>query len=275
MQRRPGSLPSVPWLFAVAAFCGLSAWAQSFSDAGAAAYQQKKDWQGLVRYATAWTQAEPNNPVPWGYLGSAYAVGLNQPDKAIAPLKRAVALQPSAESWHALGATYTMVHQYGDAVDAIKRAIQLNPNQPVYYNNLAAAYSGGGAFKAALAALDQEKPLAQRLNSVNVWWALGNGYAKLGDLKNATPAYRQVLQMNPNFAQGWTNLGVALQFTGDVQGAQAAYGRGQALGDPLAGQDAARLQADLRAQAQQRADSQSAISRGMQAEHMLEYMHMK
>jgi len=108
---------------------------------------------------------------------------------------------------------------------------------------------------------------------VKVWWPLGNGYAKLGDLKSAIPIYRQVLQMNPNFAQGWTNLGVLLQFSGDIQGAQA-YGRGQALGDSLAGQDAVQLQADLRAEAQQRAQDQSTIARGMQAAHMLEYMHM-
>lgn len=32
-----------------------------------------------------WTQAEPNNPAGWGFLGSPYALGLNQSEKAIAP----------------------------------------------------------------------------------------------------------------------------------------------------------------------------------------------
>ena len=257
---------------AIAALCGIPAQAQRYSVAGSAAYRQAKDWQGLIRYATAWTQAEPNNPEAWGALGTAYTLDLNEPEKGIAPLKRAVDVAPnSAPAWHALGVTYTMAHQYGDGVEAIKHAIQLNPNQPTYYNNLAASYSGGGAWKAALATLDQEKPLAQRVNSANVWYVLGNGYAKLGDLPNAIAAYRQVLQLKPNFAQGWTNLGAALQFNGDNAGAKDAYRRGQTLGDPLAGKDSALLQAQ-----EEQASRQVTIRPGMgnpNVSHMYDYYH--
>lgn len=270
---RTSRIPVVVVFLSVAiAACGIPTQAQRYSEAGAAAYRQAKDWRGLIRYATAWTQAEPNNPEAWGYLGSAYTLGLNEPEKAIVPMKRAVDVAPSsAQAWHALGVTYAMAHQYGDAVGAIKHAIQLNPNQPTYYNNLAASYSGGGAWKASLATLDQEKPLAQRVNNVNVWYVLGNGYAKLGDLPNAIAAYRQVLQLRPNFAQGWTNLGAALQFNGDNGGAKNAYRRGQALGDPLAGKDAALLQAQ-----EEQARRQVAIRPGMgnpNVSHMYDYYH--
>lgn len=225
--------------------------AQAYSVARANAYAGAKDWQGLVRYATAWTQAQPNSVDAWGELGNAYALGLNEPNKAIAPLKRCVTLDPnSAPAWHALGATYVMAKQYGDGVTAIKRAIAINPNQPTYYNNLAAAYSGGGAFKSAMATLDTEKPLAQRLNNANVWYVLGNAYVKLDDPNDAIPAYRALLGLKPSFAQGWTNLGAALQFSGDTAGAKAAYLKGRALGDALAGKNEAQLEAQLQAAAQ-------------------------
>ena len=246
--------------------------AQSYSVARGLAYQNAKDWQGLLNYANAWTKAEPNSIDAWGFVGVAYTIGLHQPDLAIAPLRRCVTIQPnSAPAWHALGVAYAQSSQNGPAVDAIKRAIQINPNQPTYYNNLAAAYSGGGAWKAALATLDREKPLAQRVNTVNVWYVLGNGYAKLGDLPNAIAAYRQVLQLKPNFAQGWTNLGAALQFNGDNRGAKDAYRRGQALGDPLAGKDAAQLQAQ-----EEQARRQVTIRPGMgnpNVSHMYDYYH--
>jgi len=172
--------------------------AQAYTVQRGLAYQNAKDWNGMVRYATAWTQAQPNSVDAWGLLGNAYTIGLNQPDKGIDPLKHAVALAPnSAPAWHALGATYVMAKDYRNGVDAIKRAIQINPNQPTYYNNLAAAYAGGAAWGSALAAFDQEKPLAQRLNNANVWYVLGNGYAKLADLPNAIAAYRAALAMMP------------------------------------------------------------------------------
>jgi tetratricopeptide (TPR) repeat protein len=143
-------------------------------------------------------------------------------------------------------------------VDAIKRAIQINPNQPTYYNNLAAAYSGGNAVKSAMSALDQEKALAEKLNTANVWWTLGNGYAKLTDLNNSIAAYRRLL----------------LQYNGDIAGARTAYQKGKQLGDPLAGQDWAQMEADLRMQAQQAAQTQNNITQGQRAEHMLYFMHM-
>jgi tetratricopeptide (TPR) repeat protein len=270
MRSRSVVVVTIFFFVAILASSSISANGQSYSVAGALKYQNGKDWQGLLRYANAWTKAEPNSVDAWAFVGNAYTLGLNQPEKGIDPLKRCVAIQPnSAPAWHALGVTYIMAKQYGPAVDAIKHAIQINPNQPTYYNNLAVAYSDGGAFKSALATLDQEKPLAARLNKSNVWYVLGNGYVKLGALDSAIPAYRQVLQSTPNFAQGWTNLGAALQFNGDDAGAKSAYQRGKALGDPLAGQNLARLQA-----AEQQAQARVTYHAGSpNVSHMYDYYH--
>jgi Flp pilus assembly protein TadD len=275
VKTRPLSLPaSLVWIALLLSYnCAVQA--QGYSVSRAHAYQDAKDWQGLINYATAWAKAEPNNIEAWGFVGNAYVFGLNEPDKAIAPLRRCVTIQPnSAPAWHALGVAYTINKQYGEAVDAIKRAIQINPNQPTYYNNLAAAYSGGNAVKSAMSALDQEKVLAEKLNTATVWYTLGNGYAKLTDLNNSIAAYRRLLQLQPNFAQGWTNLGVVLQYNGDIAGARAAFQKGKQLGDPLAGQDLAQMEADLRAQAQNAAQMQDNIARGQSAAHMLYFMHM-
>ena len=272
MKMRPNPVFGVLVSIALSAATAPLVFAQAYSSARANAYASAKDWQGLERYATAWTQAEPNSLEAWGALGNAYALGLNEPEKAIVALKRCVAIAPnSAPAWHALGVSYIFAKQYGDAVSAIKRAISINPNQPTYYNNLAVAYSDGGAFKSSLATLDTEKLLAVRLNNVNVWYVLGNAYVKLGDLNEAIPAYKTVVQMKPSFAQGWTNLGAALQFNGDIAGAKAAYQRGQALGDSLAGKNEAELEAAQRQQAQ----AQHSIRGGgnPNVSHMYDYYH--
>jgi tetratricopeptide (TPR) repeat protein len=153
--------------------------AQSYSNDGASAYVQARNYEGLVQCATAWTHAQPNNSDAWAYLGAAYGMYLREPDKAIEPMKRSIALKPDiAPAWHALGATYVQLGKYVEAIDAFNHAIKLNPNQPTYWNNLAAAYSGMAQWDKASAVLDQEWPLAEKLRNVQAWFVLGNGYGQ-------------------------------------------------------------------------------------------------
>jgi tetratricopeptide (TPR) repeat protein len=253
MRRTASCALAIAGLFLITAGSGR---AQNFSNDGANAFVQARNYQGLVQYATAWTHAQPNNPDGWAYLGSAYGMYLHQPDKAIEPMKRSIALKPDvAPAWHALGATYVQVGKYVDAIDAFNHAIKLNPNQPNYWNNLAAAYAGMAQWDKASAALDQEWPIAEKLRNVQVWFVLGNAYGQLAQPPQAIKAYRAALQLNPSAAPVWTNLGTMLQWQGDTQGAMQAYNRGASLGNDLGRKDAADLQAAInRANAAPRSD---------------------
>jgi len=129
-------------ILAVTFLGAISAQANDYSAAGANAYVQSKDYPGLLKYATAWSKAEPNNADAWSYLGVVYGIYLKQPDKAVGPMLQSLKLNPNqAPGWHALGITYIQLKKNADAVSAISHAIKLNPNQPNYYNNLAAAYA--------------------------------------------------------------------------------------------------------------------------------------
>jgi tetratricopeptide (TPR) repeat protein len=209
-------------ILAVTFVGAISAQANDYSAAGASAYVQSKDYQGLLRYATAWSRAEPNNADAWSYLGVVYGIYLKQPDK---------------------------LNEDADAVGAISHAIKLNPNQPNYYNNLAAAYAEMARWQDAFNTLNDEEPLAERLNNAAVWYKLGNGYARLEQARPTVSAYQHAIRLNPNLAQAWTNVGTMLQWGGNVQGAENAYVQGSRLGDPLAAQDNARLHQALAGQA--------------------------
>jgi tetratricopeptide (TPR) repeat protein len=239
-----------PTILAVAMLGAIPAHAANYSAAGASSFVQSKDYQGLLRYSTAWTSADPGSADAWSYLGVVYGIYLKQPDKAVAPMERSLQLNPNqAPGWHALGITYIQLKRNADAVGAISKAIKLNPNQPTYYNNLAAAYAEMARWQDAFNTLNDEKDLADKLNSPTVWYNLGNGYARLEQAAAAVAAYQQAVKLNPNWAQAWTNLGTMLQWGGNVQGAEQAYARGAQLGDPLATQDNARLQQALAQQA--------------------------
>jgi tetratricopeptide (TPR) repeat protein len=237
-------------ILAVTFLGAISAQADNYSVAGANAYVQSKDYPGLLKYATAWSRAAPNNADAWSYLGVVYGIYLKQPDKAVGPMLQSLKLNPNqAPGWHALGITYIQLKKNADAVGAISHAIKLNPNQPNYYNNLAAAYAEMARWQDAFNALNDEEPLAERLNNAAVWYKLGNGYARLEQARPAVSAYQHAIRLNPNLAQAWTNLGTMLQWGGNVQGAENAYVQGSRLGDPLAAQDNARLHQALAAQA--------------------------
>jgi tetratricopeptide (TPR) repeat protein len=227
-----------------------SARGESYSPVGANSYVQSKDYQGLLRYATAWTRAVPGSADAWSYVGVAYGIYLKQPDKAVAPMLQSLNLNPNqAPGWHALGVTYIQLKKNAEAVGAISKAIKLNPNQPTYYNNLAVAYAEMARWQDAYNALNDEKAVAEKLDNPVVWYNLGNGYAKLEQAGPAVAAYQRAVKLNPGWAQAWTNLGTMLQWGGNVQGAQQAYARGAQLGDPLAAQDNARLKQVLAQQA--------------------------
>jgi tetratricopeptide (TPR) repeat protein len=246
-------------ILAVTLLGAIAARAESYSAAAANAYVRSKDYQGLLRYATGWTNANPDSADAWSYLGVTYGIYLKQPDKAVAPMQRSLKLNPNqAPGWHALGVTYFQLSKYPDAVGAISKAIKLNPNQPTYYNNLAAAYAGMARWQDAFNTLNDERDLAEKLDAPMVWYNLGNGYARLEQAAPAVAAYQRAVKLNPGWAQAWTNLGTMLQWGGNVQGAEQAYARGAQLGDPLAAQDNARLQQAL---AQQAAAARSGGSR--------------
>ncbi len=85
-------------LFAIGILILGSATAFGYSLSEAQALERRKDWDGLVRYGKAWTQAEPNDANAWASLSVAYFFGLDRPDLALEPTKRGVALAPKTAS---------------------------------------------------------------------------------------------------------------------------------------------------------------------------------
>ena len=244
---------------------------QGFSNNGAARYVQSKDWNGLLRYAQNWTRAEPKDPNGWAFLGMDYGLHLHQPAQAAMAIHRSLQLNPNQpDGWEALGVAYIELKRYPDGIAAIRRAIQLNPNQYAFWNNLAAAYSDEADWKDALATLDQEQPLASRLNNAEVWYVLGNGYLRLENAPKSVPAFQHCVRLQPRFAPCWTNLGVMLEWGGNNQAALQAYARASPLGDSLASQDAGRLKQAIAAQR-----AASPQTGGMSADAMLHSFHQQ
>jgi tetratricopeptide (TPR) repeat protein len=243
-----------------------------YSLAEAQSYQQRKDWDGLLRYSKAWSQAEPNNSNAWAMISGAYFFGFNRPDLALEPTKRAVALSPQeAGGWTALGQIHMKLKRYREAVDAFQHSVNLAPENGNHWNNLATAYSYEGDYGQALAALEKQETVAGPQMNYTLWYNLGNGYlnvfssamngAATGSnsaaiLVHARHAFTQTLRMSSRYANAWNNLGIVEQAQGQSQNALSDFQQAAYLGDS-AGQEnytnlksaiaAAKTQADQRA----------------------------
>jgi superkiller protein 3 len=228
------------------------------------ALEQRNDWNAVVRYAQAWTQAEPNNSNAWGALSVAYFFGLNQPDLALEPAKRGIALAPKEPgAWNALGSIYRKLKRYSDAVEALNHAVDLAPHNGIYWNNLAAAYSEQGNYTMTLQTLQKQAQSAGPYQNELLWYNLGNAFltvaasTRVGPtagrspndvLREAVNAYQRCLRMNPRYANAWNNLGMAAQALGDTQSALNDYQHAASLGNPVAQKNYIDLQNTIAAQ---------------------------
>ncbi len=204
----PPSLLLVTSFLILMALC---AHAQTFSVQGIQAYKQTNDFEGMHNYATAWTRAEPNN----------------------------------GDAWFGLGMADFYLENDTEAISSMRHAIQLSPDNTVFYNNLAAVYARRGHVQSALVILDKEGPAAKKANDPQIWYILGNGYLKIKAARDAAAMYTEALTLSPDYAACWTNLGVALEMTGDTKGAMAAYNHGKALGNDLGGHNADYLKQEI------------------------------
>jgi len=242
---------SVSVLAAVPAF--------GYSLGEAQALERNKDWNGLLKYAQAWTQAAPNNADAWAVLSVAYFFGFNRPDLAIDPAKRAAALTPRDPGpWTELGWCYKKLNRFPDEVDAFRRSVDLAPQVPNHWNNLASAYADEGNLPLVLKTLEQQAQTAGPHQNYVDWYNLGNGFLMLAEsgfykgaaigrdprnvVQEAASAYQQSLRLNQRYAIAWTNLGVAEEILGADQNALNDYQRGASLGDQLGRQNYTQLQ---------------------------------
>jgi tetratricopeptide (TPR) repeat protein len=230
-------------LFFLASFMSSSSAADGYDISHANEFVRNQDWQGLLRYSQAWTRAEPNTPMAWFYLGATLDRQFKQPEQAAPALEKAVAMQHVwPQAWNALGFVYIELKRPDDSSKAFSNAAQQAPNNPHYWGNLAAALSFQNKLSATLDALEHQRRALGSSTSFIEWYNLGNGFFAMGDDDNAKAAYQRTIQLNPNYADVWNNLGALEAGSGNTQAALNDYQRAAALGDPVGRNNYQRLQ---------------------------------
>jgi tetratricopeptide (TPR) repeat protein len=235
-----------------------------YSLAEANALKQRKDWDAVLKYGQAWTQAEPNNSNAWGVIAIAYLDGFNRPDLALEPTRRGIALTPKEPGvWSTMGWIYKKLNRHSEAVDAFSHAVDLAPHNGTYWNNLAVAYWEEDNYRMALQTLEKQAQNAGPYQNAQLWYNLGIAFKTIAAstsvrheagrsfsdiLREAVNAYQQCLKINPRSGDAWNELGVMAEALGDRQSALNDYQRAASLGAPFGQQNFIALQNTIAAE---------------------------
>jgi tetratricopeptide (TPR) repeat protein len=125
----------------------------------------------------------------------------------------------SGFAWKALGVSLSMQHK--DALQALRTATQLLPDDAEAHANLAVALLDLGRLDEAVASY--QRALEIKSDYVDAHINLGNALRSLGRLDEAVTSYRSALVIDPGHAEVHNNLGLALRSLGRSDDAVASY----------------------------------------------------
>jgi tetratricopeptide (TPR) repeat protein len=134
---------------------------------------RKKDWDGLLRFALALIREDPG-----GSDGGVLA-----------------------------GYAFLRSRDYSRAVASLSQVVKQNPEDVGAWNLLGEAQRRAGQPGQAARTLEQASVVGR--TSYVTFFFLGEAYRDAQRLYQAIPAYREAVRLEPEFAQGWVELGAA------------------------------------------------------------------
>jgi len=149
----------------------------------------------------------------------------NLNDRAIEEFKRAVASDPAfAVAHHNLGVAYLRQEHYEQAIDALKKSLELNLEgrvRAMAYHNLGLAYSALSRYDEAIDASKQSIQLDPQ--DADTYYDLAVAYFKKESYDEAITAFQQSLKLKPDQADVQIGLGETYEAKGLQNQAIAAY----------------------------------------------------
>lgn len=164
----------------------------------------------------------PNDAEGWHEIG----ITLHRAGKfeaALVAFTRAAEVVRNPRYEIARAASLRELGQLGEAVDALRKARSLSPDNIDIAMQLALCLHKLGELAAARAEL--ERILEPNTAGANLWFAYGLVCQDARDPATAITAYGRALQLSPELAEAYVNLGICLQQTGDIAAAKAMFGR--------------------------------------------------
>ncbi|HCC79281.1 MAG: hypothetical protein A2X25_08800 [Chloroflexi bacterium GWB2_49_20] len=129
-----------------------------------------------------------------------------QVSEAIEALKQASSLAPDQIfPWNNLGNLFSELDRFDEALEAFHTAMQCNPQDPLCLNGLGNVYLKLGRTNEAYTNYQQAIQLAP--NFAHAWNGLGNIYASQDQIDAAISAFKKATELDHHLALPWISLG--------------------------------------------------------------------
>ena len=235
---------SLTALLLVCLGCSVSSFAQSVGDFDRAKqlFEQGNKAVAKSDFAAAierYTEAISVYPiVPEFYFNRAVAFrGTRRFDLAIRDLEKVIQLDPKlpmpmwTELYYALGTVYQENGEYAKALDNLNKALTLDPAHAKSYNNRGNTHFFLKEYEKALA--DINKSLEITESSLG-YYSRAKIYEGKGDSQKAVADYTKAVELNPRFAEAYSNRGLLFQKQGIIDLAHQDFTKAITI-DPLDG----------------------------------------
>ena len=132
----------------------------------------------------------------------------DQKEAALNDIRKAIKLEPDEAVLHFnLGITYHFQQDYSLATAAYQKAIEIDPNLHEAWNNLGNTYYPQQEYALAIAAYQKAIDISSEYNEA--WNNLGNIYYSQLNYSSAISAYQKAIEIEPGYQEAWYNLGNA------------------------------------------------------------------
>ncbi|KAF8736030.1 hypothetical protein AX14_001032 [Amanita brunnescens Koide BX004] len=132
------------------------------------------------------------------YLKTREKIGSQAQASSSAPAAPSPADKEKADKLKQEGNTLMSGKKYDEAIESYTKAVAIDPNNPVYYSNRAAAHSSKNDHLAAVG--DAEKAISVDPQFVKAYHRLGHAQYSLGDYRAAAEAFERGLKQDPTNA---------------------------------------------------------------------------
>lgn len=176
----------------------------------------------------SYTEYDNLNEEAWRQLGLCY-LNLGEWENARIALENAININPESHIGYSyLGVYFARQNNAVKAMELFEKAISLKVNHSFAYQQLGNIQFQTQQYAKAIENLESAmnyvgRPDPQSLNLI------GACYSNLRNFDLAIKYFSQAIQMNPNFADAYQNLGLAMQQKGDNQKAQKYFQKAQQL----------------------------------------------
>lgn len=184
-------------------------------------YYKSNNYAKTQEHALFLTEQFPDHDLAWKILSIVFEKTGKIPESLIA-IKKIVNISPQDPLAHYnLGNTYGKLADFSKAEESYKKAISLKPNFPEAYYNLGTIFENN--LKLEEAEKYYKQAIALKPDFANAYNNLGIVLEELRKFNESEICYKKIIAIEPNFAEAYHNLGNNLEQQGKLKDAQISY----------------------------------------------------